>query len=204
MRHNVVVVLLRQPRMNVVTEKRSDPFWEFGSFGTTGCHQRNLMHPKRAAELKGARLAFVQGGSGGFRLVHLTGPVDVVTYDDRSEVRWEPYVMPFTYKHAPIIVDQNGHSDVPTLLDLIRDVNRNGWQGKFASKFRSRRQPLPDAIAGDIISLYQARLRAAAGQAGVRARTYEQALPVNPPCVDRHRRRTYRALLTAARTGTAI
>jgi hypothetical protein len=198
MPHKVVVVLLRQPRMNVVTEKRSDPFWEFGSFGTTGCHQRNLMHPKRAAELNGARLAFVQGGSGGFRLVHLTGPVDVVTYADRSEVRWEPSVMPFRYKTAPLIVDKNGDSDVLSLVTMIRDVNRNGWQGRFASKFRSRRQPLPDAIAGDIIKLYRQRLRSAATQADVLASTYEQALPVNPPCLDRHRRRTYAHLVAEA------
>jgi hypothetical protein len=46
-KHKVVVVLLRQPRKDI-SEMRTDPFWEFGSFGLTGCHQRNLLHPKKA------------------------------------------------------------------------------------------------------------------------------------------------------------
>ena len=37
----VILVLLRQPS-SAVTERRDDPFWEFGSFGCTGCHGRNL------------------------------------------------------------------------------------------------------------------------------------------------------------------
>ncbi len=56
-RERVFVVMLRQPRRADSNEMRTDPFWEFGSFGLTGCHQRNLLHPKRAGELSGARLA---------------------------------------------------------------------------------------------------------------------------------------------------
>ena len=55
------IVMLRRPRKDG-KEMRSDPFWEFGSFGITGCHANNIMHPKRCKELEGTRLAFAQGG----------------------------------------------------------------------------------------------------------------------------------------------
>jgi hypothetical protein len=64
----VIVVHLRQPKRGDPGESRSDPFYEFGSFGCTKCHSRNLMHPRRAHELDGARFAFAQGGRLGFRL----------------------------------------------------------------------------------------------------------------------------------------
>jgi len=191
----VIVVLLRQPHMNLPSEKRSDPFWEFGSFGTTGCHGRNLMHPKNAAHVAGSRLAFVQGGKLGFRLVLLTPPVKFIAYADRSEVRWDDCVMPFRYQTAPIVIDEQGFSDVPQIVSLIEKVNRNGWLGRFASKFRTRTEPLPGAIAGGITRVYNARLRAARRKPQLFAQTYEQALPVNPPLVDRDRLTTYRDLL---------
>ena len=75
---NIVIVMLRRPNKNDQGEMRSDPFWEFGSFGCTGCHRRNLLSPKRAKELEGLRLAFAQGGPEGMKLVHLTPPVSVV------------------------------------------------------------------------------------------------------------------------------
>lgn len=40
----VIVVHLRRPKN--ASDMRDDPFWEFGSFGITGCHAhdlRNLM-----------------------------------------------------------------------------------------------------------------------------------------------------------------
>src|SRR5205814_8322552 len=63
------------------------PLWEFGSFGCTGCHNRNLMNPNRLTELSGARLAFAQNGDLGIKLVHLTPPVSVVHhgFKGRSE-----------------------------------------------------------------------------------------------------------------------
>ena len=36
----VFIVHLRRPKKNDPEEMRSDPFWEFGSFGCTGCHSR--------------------------------------------------------------------------------------------------------------------------------------------------------------------
>jgi hypothetical protein len=87
---NVFVVYLRTPRMHDKDESRDDPFWEFGSFGCTGCHNRNLMNPKRANELHGAQLAFVQGGPAGVKLVHVTPQIKVRSYL-RSKVASEGY-----------------------------------------------------------------------------------------------------------------
>ena len=63
----VIIVMLRRPRKN---DPRKDPFFEYGSFGLTGCHRTNLLANKAAA---GCRLAFAQGGPSGFRLVMLRG-----------------------------------------------------------------------------------------------------------------------------------
>lgn len=189
----VTIVMLRQPRMSVPTEMRSDPFWEYGSFGTTGCHQRNLLHPKNAAALERTRLAFAQGSKQGPRLVMLTPPVRVIAYSDRCEVLWEP-CRPFRYEFAPVIVDSNGYSDMPLFLDLIKDVRRNGRGGKFASRFRTRCEPLPDAIAASVVRVFDTRMRAARRKPQMLADTYEQALPCNPPLVDRNRQTTYERL----------
>jgi hypothetical protein len=188
----VIVVMLRQPYMERSTEMRSDPFWEYGSFGLTGCHQRNLMHPKKAAELNGARLAFVQGGKLGSRLVYLTPPVEAIPYADRTEVKWPTGEMPFCYSAAPVVLNADGFSHFPALRGLVEDCKRNGWMGKFASKFRSRREQLPEQIAADMIEVYE-DLRLAVKPDNL-SKTYEQALPVNPPCIDRKRKTTYRGL----------
>jgi hypothetical protein len=102
----VIVVLLRQPS-NAITERRDDPFWEVGSFGCTGCHSRNLMNPKWANELSGARLAFVQGGPLGFRLVHVTSEIWMEPLGDGFEARWSPRRMPLSYRSAPLVIDKS-------------------------------------------------------------------------------------------------
>ncbi len=186
----VIVVLLRRPKTARENphEKRSDPFWEFGSFGITGCHQRNLMHPKNCAALQGKRFAFVQGGNLGFKLVYLTPAVTAIPYADRSEVRWKRPGMPFRYDTAPLVVDSSGNSDMEEILAMISGVNRGGWEGRFASKFRSRKEPLPESVALELLEVYQTRRRA---RAGVLAVTYNEALPWDPPVVDTSRQETY-------------
>jgi hypothetical protein len=212
-KQTVLVALLRQPHMERPTEMRSDPFWEFGSFGLTGCHKTNLMHPKKVHELKGARIAFVQGGDAGFKLVYLTPQVTPIPYSDRSEIRWETSVvsgsddtksatgntMPFRYEKAPFIISTAGESDVPEIVQIFENVRRNGWMGRFASKFRTRREPLPDACAAQLIKVWNARIRKA--QAGDFARIYTDALPYNPPKTDYERRVTYDRMLAAALEG---
>ena len=118
----VFLVHLRRPGRD---DLRADPFYEFGSFGCTTCHYTNLLHQNHAEELKGARLAFVQGGKLGSRLVFLTPPIREVRKWrklDRgkwirfTEVKWKPGKMPFKYEQAPILV-WNSH---PTQFSLVK------------------------------------------------------------------------------------
>lgn len=202
-KQTVLVALLRQPHMERPNEMRSDPFWEFGSFGLTGCHKTNLMHPKKVKELEGVRIAFVQGGDAGFKLVYLTPPVTPIPYSDRSEIRWvedgDTGQMPFRYEQAPFIISTEGVSDVPEIVSIFENVRRNGWMGRFASKFRTRREPLPDACARQLIKVWNARTRKA--KPGDFARIYTDALPRNPPKTDYMRRETYDRMLADAIAG---
>jgi hypothetical protein len=189
----VVLILLRPPREKRVdpNETRTDPLWEFGSFGCTGCHRRNLMNPKKLAELNGARLAFAQNGPLGFKLVHLTPPVRMVHHGSFGEAKWSPAEMPLSYASAPTLVNNLGFSDVPNLLNMICDVRRSSPVARFASKFRARRVPLPRLIGERMIAVYD-RVRSDGG--GV-AKSYVDALPWLPPRVDHDRKATYRRLL---------
>ena len=83
-RDRVIIVHLRRPNVDL-SEKRSDPFWEYGSFGITKCHNKNLMNPKNADKLKGIRFAFAQGGRQGTRLGYLTPPVKIIENRDRID-----------------------------------------------------------------------------------------------------------------------
>lgn len=195
----VVIVMLRQPLRSRSNEMRSDPFWEFGSFGCTGCHRANLMHPNRIEELHGCRLAFAQGGARGFRLVHVTPPVTPCRGERFCELRWSPRRMPMKYASAPLLIDNDGHSDFLCLMPLLRTVNRTTWQARFSSRFRSRRQPLPDHIAAAIAQGYDAH-RARSARSAIATR-YHEAMDIPPPCIDENRRKTYQSLSGASPDG---
>lgn len=188
----VIIVMLRRPT-NDPKESRSDPFWEFGSFGTTGCHGRNLMSPARHAELLGKRFAFAQGGAQGIRLVYVTPPVvpRLVGAADCVEVRWNPPLMPLRYDSSPCLVDNAGHTDVPSLLRHVSSVRRHTWVGKFSSAFRTSRTPLAGEIGAELISVYE-DWRAKFPESI--AKRYVDALPWMPPAADSNvvRRRKYR------------
>ncbi|MCC7408418.1 MAG: hypothetical protein IT442_10120 [Phycisphaeraceae bacterium] len=192
---HVIVVHLRRPRRNDPNERRSDPFYEFGSFGCTKCHARNIMHPGRAHELDGVRFAFAQGGPLGFRLVHLTPPARVVIHADRCELLWTPAEPPFRYDTAPLLVDAGGNSDFPALAALFRRVSRRTWPARFSSAFRSRRAPLPATVAEELIRVFDDRRMTAKPEA--LAATYVDALPYPPNNPDMDRGTT----LTALRAG---
>lgn len=189
----VVLIMLRRPRLDDPNEMRTDPFWEFGSFGCTGCHRANLMNPAKLAELNGARFGFAQNGPLGIKLVYLTPPVRIFHHGSFGEAKWSPAKMPFAYDSAPILVNNHGFSDVPLLMDMLSDVRRVSPVASFASKFRSRRRPLPPSVGKQVISVYE-RTRNKAGSAAV-ARSYMDALPYKPPLVDNDRAETYRRLL---------
>jgi len=193
----VILVVLRQPKKDP-KEMRPDPFWEFGSFGCTSCHSKNLMHPRNAALIRSSQLAFSQGGPQCFKLVHLTPPIrEVIVYSDRCEARWEPAIMPFRYDDAPLLIDNQGKTHVPSLKKMIEDVNRNTWCGKFSSKFRSRKQPVNDDIAKEIKEVYH-KTRSRRGPIVI-SKHYVDALPRPPPVIDNERETTYQSYLSRLR-----
>jgi hypothetical protein len=200
---SVILVLLRQPNRANVNEKRSDPFWEFGSFGRTGCHGRTLLGKRVAATLTGHRLGFVQGGPEGFRLVFLTPPIDSVrSYlgggNRVHETLWSPPAWPFRYSAAPLIINNQGQTDFPRIRALISSVKRSTPVSQFASKFRTRCTPLSALESREICDTYAA-LRANAQDR--LATSYEQALPYPPNVVDRDRRRSFEELTQFLKLG---
>jgi hypothetical protein len=110
-----------------------------------------------------------------------------------GEAKWSPIEMPLSYALAPTLVNNLGFSDIPKLLDIIGGVRRGGPIAQFASKFRSRREPLPLPVAEQVIAVYE-RERSNGGFGSV-AQSYVDALPCVPPRVDNDREGTYHRLL---------
>jgi hypothetical protein len=196
----IIIVHLRRP--NNRSDPRSDPFWEFGNFGVTGCHGNNLMAIRNADKLKGVRLAFAQGGKEGTRLVYLTPKVRIEEHPRFLEAKWSTREMPFRYCDAPILVSNNVDSDFPRLEKSIIG-RRETIEGQFSSCFRSRTTPVPEEIAEELDRVYtQKREQAETSKSPAIACSYEQALPLLPLKFDRDRRarsRTYKQKLKEAR-----
>lgn len=196
----VMIVHIRRPDRSRA-DTRSDPFWEFGSFGMTKCHARNLMNPKRAGRLDGVRLAFAQGGPLGARLVYLTPPVTVERHSDRVEARWSPHKMPFRYADAPILVCNGRPSDFPLFAASMERGGRSKPEGQFSSNFRTRAHCLEDGLAREIVDVYT-EMRARARRSAI-ARHYADALPcdLQKREDERERERRYARLVEEARKG---
>lgn len=175
------IVTLRRPRKN---DPRTDPFWEFGSFGCTGCHRWNLLHPKNCQIQTGDRLAFIQGGNLGARLLLLSPAVERINYlggtspKGRVELRWDSSAKPFRYERAPSLFESPapGRAGLfPQLAQYVCRANRPSFEAKFASRFRARARPLEPELADE--------LRSGFGKAVNRANKddfiaqYGQALP---------------------------
>lgn len=190
----IFLVLLRRPHRNTPDERRDDPFYELGSFGCTRCHSRNLLHPRRAEGLEGARLAFVQGGHLGFRLVLLTKPITVKVWKNNCEARWKPTEKPFKYTEAPIVACNDGYSDFPSVKRFAHKTDRPTVEAGLASRFRSRARPLPDEMAKQVVEVYD-RMRKAAPSSAF-ASTYDNTMPCPPPKIDCNRRSTYERLVS--------
>jgi hypothetical protein len=188
----VILVMLRRPRRGDPNEMRTDPLWEFGSFGCTGCHRANLMNPTKLTELNGARLGFAQNGHLGIKLVHLTPPIRTLHHGLFGEAKWSPAEMPLSYALAPTLVKNPEFSDIPELLNIIGGVRRSSPVAQFASKFRTRREPLPPSVAKQVIAVYE---RKRSNGFGSVAQSYVDALPYVPRRVDDDREGTYHRLL---------
>ena len=167
----VFFVHLRRPGRD---DPRTDPLYEFGSFGCTKCHCSNLFHPRHAEDLKGSRLAFVQGGADGSRLVFLTPPITVTVWADNCEACWTPAEMPFKYSEAPLLVANDGTSDFPLVKQFAR-AKCPSLESGLSSRLRSRSHSLPPKLAEEVVTVYE-RLRREKGKAAI-AKKYYEALP---------------------------
>ena len=195
----VFIVTLRQPHRK--GDKRTDPFWEFGSFGCTGCHSRNLLHPKNSPIADGDRVAFVQGGRLGSRLMLVTPPVRLMRHGIRGrkariEIRWDAKAKPFCYDRAPSLFETPGPGRLglfPKLAQSIAGTHCPTIVAKFTSRFRARTRPLEDDLARELIDGFD---KAAAGaKRGDLIRHYTDALPrFDPDAVILDRSAAYRAL----------
>jgi len=190
----VILVHLRQPNRSNPREARTDPLYEYGSFGTTGCHSANLL---RDGRVDGARLGFVQPGPNAMRLVHLTPPVRVIDHGRRREARWSPARKPLRYDEGVLLIDNDGRTDVRRLRLMLDDVRRDTWVAQFSSRFRSRARPLPPMVADEVVAAWERRVTDGGPRA--RARHYWDALPFPPPSPDRNREATRARLLAEAR-----
>lgn len=187
----IILVHLRKPNRSLATESRTDPLFECGCFGLTGCHNANLLSGTKAS---GARLGFVQPGRNLVRLVFLTPPVRIVNHGACTAAHWSPADMPLRFQDSVILVDNEGRSDVPHLKKLFADAQRPTWVSKFSSTFRTRVRPLPAAIAAAVVDAWERRIAATD-----RATRYWESLPYRPPRPDTKRQDTYRRLLAIAR-----
>lgn len=189
----VFLIQLRRPNRKDPKEQRDDPFYEFGSFGCTKCHSKNLFNPRNAAKLENARLGFVQGGPQGSRLVFLTPTITVKVWKDCCEARWKPREMPFKYSEAPILVWNEKNSDFRLVERFARRTRRSTVEGGLSSRIRASTTSLPSALAKEIVEVYEALRRGALSSAI--AVSYDEALPWPPPVVDSSRKGTYKRRL---------
>lgn len=145
---NIYTVYLRQPAG--LHDRRCDPFWEFGSFGSTGCHSSNLLHPRRSPLTAGDRLVFLQGSRGEVRAIAMTPPIHVGGQSSRLEALWDLKYRPLPYAQAALFIDNAGRTDFPSLLPMLDGVRRNTPCSAVGSKFRSRCRPVDPALAAEI------------------------------------------------------
>jgi hypothetical protein len=190
----IILVHLRQPNRRNPREARTDPLYEYGSFGTTGCHGSNLLNDGSAT---GSRLGFIQPGRGAMRLVYLTPPVTVIDHGKRREASWSPAEMPLRFREGVLLIDNDGNTDVPGLKELFARGRRGTWVGRLSSAFRSRTKPLPRDVAATLEAVWHRRVEE--GGLTARAAKYWEALPCIPPMPDTDREATRARLLAAAR-----
>ena len=190
MKNKLIIVVLRQPRTSDKNESRSDPFWEFGSFGTTGCHSYNLMNKRNEDHVNGSQFAFVQGGQDGVKLVLITPNIIANTKREFMEAVWGPPKMPLIYSKAPLIINKDGKSDFILLRNEILKHKKQSNIQKFTSAFRSRVGEVDQEISEEMLNVFNKFYK----DKNNIAKHYEEALPYIPNCVDNNRFKTYKEL----------
>lgn len=173
-------------------DARDDPFWEYGTFGCTGCHDKQV----KSGRLDGACLGFIQGGADTLRLVYLTPPVRTTFGQPGAMVEWEPHDMPFRFNDSPLLIDQVGYTNFPLLRQHVEGVKRSAWLGKLSSAFRSRTSPLAPQQAAEVIEVFE-RARTQVGPGGF-ASQYCEAIPPVPMDCRSDRAKRYRMFLRRA------
>jgi hypothetical protein len=153
---SVFFVYLRQP--GGLDDRRNDPFWEFGSFGRTGCHRKNLLHPKNSRIVDGDHLAFLQGGKGEIRVVGLTPPIRVAGTTERIELKWDKTYRPVPFLSAPLLINNDGDTAFPAMYAALRlaNTNRSTFCGRAASRLRSRAAAVNSELAYEIFQWFSA------------------------------------------------
>jgi hypothetical protein len=149
-------VYLRRPKN--MSDRRNDPFWEFGSFGKTGCHSRNLLHPRNSRIRDGDRVAFLQGGVGEIRVVGLSPAIRVAGTEELIELRWNKDYRPLPFVSAPLLINNSRESAFPAVYAALRlsDTNRSTFCGAAASRLRSRSTEVSHELAREIIHWFSA------------------------------------------------
>lgn len=149
---NLYFVFLRRPRD--LHDQRNDPFWEFGSFGKTGCHSKNLLHPKTTPLRSGDRLAFLQGGQREIRIIGVTPSISVEGNIGRLELRWNATYRPLPYSKAPLLIDNSNRTDFPEVRDLLMNTQRTTHCGAAGSRFRGRTTSIDLNLAEQVLQWF--------------------------------------------------
>jgi hypothetical protein len=107
---------------------------------------------------------------------------------DCCEAKWKK-AKPFKYRHAPVLVSNDGNTDFPLVMQFALRSRRTTSSGKplsrelrFASKVRSRTTQLDEEMAKEIIGLYE-DLRAKAHPSDFSWK-YADTLPHPAPVAD--------------------
>lgn len=149
---NVYTVYLRQP--GGLDDRRCDPFWEMGSFGATGCHSANLLHPRLSRLTAGDRLVFLQGSRGEVRAIAMTPPIRVGGHSACLEAQWDPAYRPVPFAQAALFIDNAGRTEFPSLLGMLDGVRRDTPCSAVGSKFRSRCTALDQDLAAELVEWF--------------------------------------------------
>lgn len=150
---NLYFVFLRRPVKN--SDRRNDPFWEFGSFGKTGCHSTNLLNSQRSPLSIGDQLAFLQGGASEIRVVGLSPPITFGGSTGRMEIKWNEKYRPIPYLYAPLLINNAGASKFSGAAAMLKDTNRSTWCGAAGSRLRSRTSAIDQPLANQIINYFR-------------------------------------------------